>query len=130
MKTTILIILFSAIAFSQQDGSLGHSFNINSQNKNDYTGKGIAERVSIPDLIKEKNYKFEEPPSTSLNPDDYNFSQMWSSPSGAFSNSWDGIAGYFDNDTLLCIAGYTFGPNMFYIWEQSPTQPDSFALVF
>ncbi len=63
-------------------------------------------------------------------PNPFSFSQYWVSPPGAFGNCWDGAVGYFDNDTLLDIAGYTFSPNMFYIWEQVPTRPDSFALAY
>jgi hypothetical protein len=58
------------------------------------------------------------------------FSLFWTSPAGAFSNCNDGWVGYLDNDTLLDIVGYTFNPNKLYIWEQVPTNPDSFALIF
>jgi hypothetical protein len=58
-----------------------------------------------------------------------NFSEFWSSPAGAFTNCWDGIVGYFDGDTLLDVAGFTFSPAKFYIYEQVAGNPDSFALV-
>ncbi|HRY34225.1 MAG TPA: hypothetical protein P5531_14770 [Bacteroidales bacterium] len=58
------------------------------------------------------------------------FNQFWVSAPGQFSNCWDGLAGYFDGDTLLDLAGYTFTPNQFYIYEQVAGNPDSFALVF
>jgi type IX secretion system substrate protein/VCBS repeat protein len=60
----------------------------------------------------------------------FSFTQFWVSPAGAFGNCWDGAVGYFDNDTLLDVAGYTFSPNKFYVWEQTPSRPDSFALVY
>lgn len=60
----------------------------------------------------------------------FSFTQLWTSPAGAFSNCWDGAVGYFDGDTLLDVAGYTFNPNRFYVWEQTAARPDSFTLVF
>jgi hypothetical protein len=60
----------------------------------------------------------------------FSFTQFWTSPPGAFSNCWDGAVGHFDGDTLLDIAGYTFNPNRFYVWEQVASRPDSFTLVF
>ncbi len=58
------------------------------------------------------------------------FTQFWVSAPGQFSNCWDGLAGYFDGDTLLDLAGYTFSPSQFYIYEQTAGNPDSFALVY
>src|SRR5437867_7316487 len=65
-----------------------------------------------------------------LSSNSFSFTQFWVSPAGAFGNCWDGAVGYFDGDTLLDIAGYTFSPNKFYIWEQTASRPDSFALVY
>ncbi len=57
------------------------------------------------------------------------FSPFWESAAGSFTNCWDGIVGYFDGDTLLDVAGYTFNPAKFYIYEQSPGAPNTFVLV-
>ena len=90
----------------------------------DVRGNGIPEYISVPD-IKNKI------PARDNFRDNITFSLFWSSPQGAFTNCNDGLIGYFDGDTLLDIAGYTFSPgNTFYIWKQSPSKPDSFALVF
>lgn len=128
MKKIIFLFLLTNFAFAQGPNTDGRIDNFNSSQKNDYRGTGTAEKVSISELINSKHYKLQMP--AEMSPENITFSQYWASPSGAFSNCWDGAAGYFDNDTLLDIAGYTFSPNMFYIWEQTPTKPDSFALVF
>jgi hypothetical protein len=128
MKKIIFLFLITNIVFAQDSNSDGRIDNFNSSSKYDYRGNGVAEKVSISELINTGHYKLQIP--AEMSPENITYSQYWSSPSGAFSNCWDGAAGYFDNDTLLDIAGYTFGPNMFYIWEQSPTKPDSFALVY
>lgn len=57
------------------------------------------------------------------------FTGMWQSPAGAFTNCWDGLIGYFDADTLLDIAGFTFSPAKFYIYEQSASNPNTFTQV-
>ena len=59
------------------------------------------------------------------------FNQYWESPAGMFSNVNDIVAGYFDGDTLLDVACYTFTPSVtFYVYEQVPIKPDSFAVVY
>jgi len=48
-----------------------------------------------------------------------------------FSNVNDVAAGYFDGDTLLDVACYTWTTvGTFYIYEQVPSKPDSFAVVY
>lgn len=59
------------------------------------------------------------------------FNQYWESPAGMFSNVNDVAAGYFDGDTLLDVACYTWTTaGTFYIYEQVQTNPDSFAVVY
>ena len=101
------------------DGKIDNGFRGNA----DVNGDGIPEYIKVP-IIDIKN------PFKNNSTNNLTFTLFWTSPTGAFSNCNDGLIGYFDSDTLLDIAGYTFSPNMFYIWEQSPTKPDSFALVF
>ena len=127
MKYLILIIFLSGIVYSQ-DYSDGRIKNSDVLPNMDVKGSGSIEQVNLQDLINQRHYKLQAPQGD--NALTVNYSQYWSSPSGAFGNCWDGAVGYFDNDTLLDIAGYTFSPNSFYIWEQSPTSPDSFALVY
>lgn len=59
------------------------------------------------------------------------FNQYWESPSGMFSNVNDVASGYFDGDTLLDVACYTWTTvGTFYIYEQVQSNPDSFAVVY
>jgi Secretion system C-terminal sorting domain len=126
MKTVLLILLTSSLLFAQDNNYDGKVYEpVPSLKFNrDLNGDGIPDN-SLPQYNASINTN--NPPSFSVNT--LNFSLFWSSQAGAFSNCWDGAAGYFDGDTLLDIAGYTFNPNKFYIWEQVPDNPDSFALV-
>lgn len=130
MKNYILIvsiILIANFAFAQNnidqnnDGVMDVSTSFNSSNY-DLNGDGIKGN----DFVFNSFKSFSHPPFVV---NSLSFSSMWTSPPGAFSNCWDGVVGYFDNDTLLDIAGYTFSPGKFYVWEQTVTNPDSFALV-
>lgn len=76
-----------------------------------------------------ESYLFNIPVNSTDNSSALSFSSMWESPAGAFTNCWDGITGYFDGDTLLDVAGFTFSPAKFYIYEQSPSNPNTFTLV-
>jgi len=120
---TFFLLLTTTFLYSQDlfdkngDGKIDNGFC----GYADVNGDGISEYIKVP-IINVKN-----PVKNNSN---ISFSLFWTSPSGAFSNCNDGIIGYFDGDTLLDIAGYTFNSNMFYIWKQSPTKPDSFAVVF
>jgi hypothetical protein len=121
MKTIFLFILFISFSYSQDVNNsgiiaknLGDNFDIN--------GDGL---INFLDNIEtqsraENHFSFQ---ST------MGFSSFWESPPGAFTNCWDGIVGHFDGDTLLDVAGFTFTPAKFYIWEQVANNPDSFALV-
>ncbi|MCX6163790.1 MAG: FG-GAP-like repeat-containing protein [Ignavibacteriae bacterium] len=129
MKTLylpLIILLFNSVVFSQDsfdrdnDGSI--EFNT-AQKHYDYDGDGILD-TKIP------IFNFKNETSFVKTPSQLNFYQYWVSTAGAFTNCWDGAIGYFDNDTLLDIAGYTFSPSKFYIWEQVASKPDSFALVY
>jgi hypothetical protein len=127
MKTVLLILLTSSILFAQDnnfDGKFDEPIPSLKFNK-DLNGDGIVD-WSLP---KYYSYNTVVDNTQSFNVNAVNFTLYWFSPSGAFSNCWDGAAGYFDGDTLLDIAGYTFNPNKFYIWEQVPDNPDSFAVV-
>ena len=130
MKKIILIVSFIFIAnivFAQNnidqnnDGVMDVTTSFNPYNYN-LNGDGIIGNDIIFNTLKSFS-------PTPYNINSLSFSSMWTSPSGAFSNCWDGVVGYFDNDTLLDIAGYTFSPNKFYVWEQTVSNPDSFALV-
>jgi len=124
MKSLILLLLASIIAFSQDDNTDGiidgfnlSIYDIDGDGYIDYLKPNSDIRSQIPFISNE----FSVPT--------LNFVSLWTSPPGAFSNCWDGAVGYFDNDTLLDVAGYTFSPAKFYVWEQMPNNPDSFALV-
>ncbi|MBC8488756.1 MAG: T9SS type A sorting domain-containing protein [Bacteroidetes bacterium] len=130
MKNYILIvsfILIANIAFEQynidqnNDGVMDITTSFHHYN-DDLNGYGIVGNDIIFNILKSFS-------PTPYNINSLSFSSMWTSPSGAFSNCRDGAVGYFDNDTLLDIAGYTFSPNKFYVWEQTVNTPDSFALV-
>jgi hypothetical protein len=116
----LLILTFSVLSNEKNDGSFD-----NFSPGQDNNGDGRININDLPKLILQK-YKTSHDNNNSMN---MSFSQLWASPAGAFTNCWDGCVGYFDNDTLLDIAGFTFSPAKFYIWEQSPTRPDSFYLV-
>jgi len=121
----ILIIVFINTGYSQiydinKDGIFdNYDFYSSSY---DYEGNGIMGTIHM--------FFHKDNPSTSHCFPSLYFSEFWNSTSGMFSNCWDGQIGHFDGDTLIDIAGYTFSPNKFYIYEQSPYKPDSFALVF
>jgi hypothetical protein len=126
MKPILLILITSSILFAQDfnyDGKPDDPVP-SLRFKSDLNGDGIADSF-LPTLSKSASVNNSAPFSVNT----LSFSLFWSSPSGAFSNCWDGAVGYFDGDTLLDIAGYTFSPAKFYIWEQVPSNPDSFALV-
>ena len=123
----MLIIFIANTLFAQYnpDQNTDGFININkffNPNNYDLNGDGIVGNDFLFPSLK----SFFQTPH---NVNSLSFSSMWTSPSGAFSNCWDGVVGYFDNDTLLDIAGYTFSPNKFYVWEQTVSNPDSFALV-
>src|SRR5438128_141855 len=107
--TSILLLLFFNIVYSQ-DNSDGRLKDF--KEGYDINGDGVINSADKEILSKI------HPGNQLLNNPILSFSQFWSSPPGAFGNCWDGIVGYFDNDTLLDVAGYTFSPNKFYIWEQ------------
>ncbi len=124
---TFLIVFISNFTSAQSifdannDGvtEVSPSFNI----KNiDLNGDGITGNDFA---INSINPTFNSPSSVNS----LSFTSIWTSPPGSFSNCWDGVVGYFDSDTLLDIAGYTFSPGKFYVWEQTAVNPDSFALV-
>src|SRR4030095_3670821 len=124
MKMKLILILVFSSSLLAQDYDNGVIKNTE-LNKFDLNGDGVI------NSLDNSSYPFYFPvhnssPSSSA----MGFTELWESPPGAFTNCTDGAIGYFDNDTLLDVAGYTFNPNKFYIWEQVPTKPDSFALVF
>jgi hypothetical protein len=124
--TFLIILLFCSTVFSQDslDRNDDGSIELNtSRSLFDYNGDGILDSKT-----SQLNFKKVSPFIKTSNT--LNFYQYWVSTAGAFSNCWDGAIGYFDNDTLLDIAGYTFSPSKFYIWEQVASKPDSFALVY
>ena len=118
------MLLVSQLVFSQDNNYDGIFEKYNLCYLNDNNGDGKIDHSSI---IYNFTDKFLNPAVTDHSL--LNFSSLWQSPSGAFTNCWDGYIGYIDNDTLLDIAGFTFSPAKFYIWEQSPVLPDSFYLV-
>ena len=125
MKTILLFIIITFTVFSNDNNDDGLIDNYSAETLYDINGDGVINIKDLPNLILKKN-NIEQPSANSLN---MSFTQLWASPPGAFTNCWDGCVGYFDSDTLLDIAGFTFSPAKFYIWEQSPARPDSFYLV-
>lgn len=123
MKSILLFFVITSSVCSQDYNNDGTIDNLNFK-VTDANGDGI---------INEKDFVKQQSPPAKNNPQTDNtamqFISFWTSPAGAFGNCWDGCTGYFDNDTLLDLAGYTFSPAMFYVWEQVPSKPDSFALV-
>ena len=124
MKYLIYLLLLSQFIISQDNNYDGIIENNTSQFAADINGDGTSDLSTALYFLTDK---FPIPPVS--NSSLLNFSQLWQSPSGAFTNCWDGYIGYIDSDTLLDIAGFTFSPAKFYIWEQSPARPDSFYLV-
>jgi hypothetical protein len=126
MKPILFLLIASSLLFAQDsnlDGKLETPYlKLNS----DINGDGIRD---IDITFKTDIFNNLARNSLSFSTDSLSFSLFWSSPAGAFSNCWDGAAGFFDGDTLLDVAGYTFNPNKLYIWEQVPGNPDSFAVV-
>src|SRR5689334_4950503 len=116
MKLLILILFITGFSYSQ-DNITNSDGRVNNYSpdaiKLDLNGDGVPDNYFIPSQDKIVHL------TQTNSPQNLTFSSFWTSPAGAFGNCWDGIAGYFDNDTLLDIAGYTFSPNMFYIWEQT-----------
>ncbi|RPI18771.1 MAG: T9SS C-terminal target domain-containing protein [Ignavibacteriae bacterium] len=123
MKTFLLLILFTTLTFSQDYNEDGTIDNLNFKTY-DLNGDGL---INEKDFVNPKTQINRNPVQTN-NPA-LLFNSFWTSPAGAFGNCWDGCVGYFDSDTLLDLAGYTFSPAMFYVWEQLASRPDSFALV-
>ena len=122
MKTILIILLAVSFSFSQDYNNDGKPDEPSLKFNPDLNGDGIPDAE-----LPQYSHKNINTNSESVN--SMNFSLYWSSSSGAFTNCWDGAVGYFDGDTLLDAAGYTFNPNKFYIWEQVPSNPDSFAVV-
>jgi len=125
MKHLMLVIFICYTVISQDYNNDGLFDNCNADYKIDLNGDGIIDKNIKPnfDFNKKINQYYNN--SFSL----MTFSPLWQSPAGAFTNCWDGYIGYIDNDTLLDIAGFTFSPAKFFIWEQSSQKPDSFYLV-
>lgn len=127
MRTIIIVFLLNSILFAQDrclDGRIATFPNLN------YSYQLSNNGCNCDVLHRSLNPYEAFSGIASDNISTLSFSLFWTSPSGAFSNCNDGWAGYLDNDSLLDIVGYTFNPNVLYIWEQVPTKPDSFALVF
>ncbi|HJY63638.1 MAG TPA: FG-GAP-like repeat-containing protein [Ignavibacteria bacterium] len=125
MKYLIYILLVSQIIFTQDNNYDGTFDAANQLIVNDLNGDGIFDN-KIPGQFLINKFNI---PSYNNTNSLLSFTQLWQSPSGAFTNCWDGYIGYIDSDTLLDIAGFTFSPAKFYIWEQSAIKPDSFYLV-
>src|SRR4030095_564605 len=123
MKITLILILVFSASLLAQDYDNGVIKNTE-LNKFDLNGDGLI------NSLDNSSYPFNIPvnisPSSSSS---MGFTELWESPPGAFTNCWDGVCGYFDGDTLLDVAGFTFSPAKFYIYEQSPTSPGTFTLV-
>lgn len=122
----IFIFAITSFIFPQDSYDVNNDGFINTNNLSthfDFNGDGVIENNT-------PHIHFTYHNSYNTNSKLLSFYQYWVSTAGAFSNCWDGAIGYFDNDTLLDVAGYTFSPNKFYIWEQVASKPDSFALVF
>jgi Secretion system C-terminal sorting domain/FG-GAP-like repeat len=123
MKVLFLYLLLCSTLYSQDVNSDG-SIEKNMLNRLDVNGDGLINRYDAGLIGSENTIQNDFTSQVMLN-----FATLWESPPGAFTNCWDGITGYFDSDTLLDIAGFTFTPAKFYIYEQSPTNPGNFTLV-
>ncbi len=122
MKYFLLIFLVVSYSFSQD---LNNSGSINTKLKGfDINSDGIINHLDYPDFKLNITS-----PAASDNSPVLQFTSMWQSPAGSFTNCWDGLIGYFDSDTLLDIAGFTFSPAKFYIYEQSSSNPNNFTQV-
>lgn len=119
----LLLFLFLVSQCITQD--FNNSGVINTKLKNfDLNGDGVINYLDSPEFkLNISN------PGTSDNSPILQFNSMWQSPAGSFTNCWDGLIGYFDNDTLIDIAGFTFSPAKFYIYEQSQSNPNNFTQV-
>ncbi len=123
MKTILFLILVTSIIQSQDNNNCG-TITTSLPAAYDLNGDGAINHLD------NSAYHFNIPSNmVADNSSLMQFSSYWESPAGAFTNCWDGIVGYFDGDTLLDVAGFTFSPAKFYIYEQSPTTPNSFTLV-
>jgi hypothetical protein len=124
----IPLIFFSQTKYNSTKNNLDKNsdgwLDSYTNNRIDYDGSDVL-KTPPADVLKNKNLGLQHD-----TPYNFDFSQFWVSPSGAFTNVNDAAAGYFEGDTLLCIACYTFNPNKFYIWKQVQTKPDSFALIY
>lgn len=119
----ILLVLFIVSQSLTQD--LNNSGIIDTRSKDfDLNGDGVINRFDLGNNIPEA-----VPKGTTDHSPILQFSSLWQSPAGSFTNCWDGLIGYFDNDTLLDIAGFTFSPAKFYIYEQSASNPGNFTQV-
>jgi hypothetical protein len=135
--TRIFFIIFLLIQFTaslsepkSQPQNENHDKNLNGKldtyvtGNIDYDGSGELYRLPYKMLKRFNNNTLQDVPYN------FDFSQFWVSPSGAFTNVNDAACGYFDGDTLLSVVCYTFNPNKFYIWKQTASRPDSFALIY
>ncbi|MBZ0203453.1 MAG: T9SS type A sorting domain-containing protein [Ignavibacteria bacterium] len=126
MKYTLFLVLTALILYPRlfaQD-AINCGIILNSKPATyDLNGDGEINQLDKTDYIIPDNAVFRN------NGVMLQFSSFWQSPAGAFTNCWDGITGYFDGDTLLDVAGFTFNPAKFYIYEQSPTVPNTFDMV-
>jgi hypothetical protein len=120
-KIFFLIFLSASIAAQDlnQSGTITNSW----PGFFDLNGDGLVNSTD------NSSYQFNLTSNITDNRSLLSFSSMWESPAGAFTNCWDGLVGYFDGDTLLDVAGFTFSPAKFYIYEQSASNPNSFSLV-
>ena len=123
IKISLVCLLLVTSCLSSQD--MNSSGIINRQlGTFDLNGDGIVNQYD------NSAYKFNIPVQAQTdNSSQLSFVNMWQSPAGAFTNCWDGIVGYFDSDTLLDVAGFTFSPAKFYIYEQSASNPNTFTQV-
>ena len=121
MKFILIIFSLISVLYAQDHNNSGI---INSKLEQfDLNGDGIIDNKDNPDI------KINIPLNKTDMPPILQFSQMWQSQAGSFTNCWDGLIGYFDNDTLLDVAGFTFSPAKFYIYEQSSSNPNTFSQV-
>lgn len=120
-----ILLIFLLLTFSALSQDLNRSGTISTNLPSSFDLNGDGAINSLDNSL----YQFNLPAVQSDNSALLQFSSFWESPSGAFTNCWDGIVGYFDGDTLLDVAGFTFSPAKFYIYEQSASTPDSFNLV-